>query len=160
MRFASESFKMYFAEHHCCNHLEMPPYIVQGNLLSLWNCNLVQLDRAAFTKPLLVETEKRAMEIHTIQRSPGVSWPRLPELTRGHTLADLRGVGDAFSCDNWKLHRLNDRTGNSVKGLLSFFHARTDANFQFWCLFWGPKTRLLVNVLYSKLIMLTPGYSH
>lgn len=39
-------------------------------------------------------------------------------------------------------------------------HAKENANSQFWCLFWGSETRLLINVLYIKLIMLTSDYSN
>lgn len=35
----------------------MPAHIVQEDLVSRWNCNLVQLNMAVFIKLLLVETE-------------------------------------------------------------------------------------------------------
>ena len=58
MHFAFQSFKTYFAGHHYCDHLGMPAQVVQENLASRWNCILVRLNMAAFTKLLLVGTEK------------------------------------------------------------------------------------------------------
>lgn len=100
------SFAKALKQFHWTSTLWLPAHFVHENLASRWNCILIRLTMAAFTKlPLVRNGERCKHALHRKERCCFSLWFLI--LTCGHTLRNLWVEGNAFSCENWTMHCLN-----------------------------------------------------